>query len=299
MSNLELSLIDYADYTSVNNITDALLKDIRKQSPSKQISTPVPIHTIASCLDIVSIEPLSTQSFEGMLLKKDWQGFIFYNSSSPESRQRFTIGHELGHWMIPSHLIGNQLSCTKQQLSSFYSKGKSIPKEIRIEIEANRFSAQVLMPEKEFRVDINKAEPDLRHLFLVSQKYNVSMVACCLRFRELSDYACAIIQHQNFVIKRIFKTKNFPSLDRNFKEGSFIAPKSLSASELPITTDPKPIDWRIWLQREISRSTELYEQVLQQSDGYRTTLLYWDDSQELAEEDEIIESLSLWNPLFK
>lgn len=298
MSNLELSRIDYADYTSVNNITDALLKDIRKQSPSKQVSIPVPIHTIASCLDIVSIEPLSTQSFEGMLLKKDWQGFIFYNSSSPESRQRFTIGHELGHWMIPSHLIGNQLSCTKQQLSSFYSKGKGIPKEIRIEIEANRFSAQVLMPEKEFRADINKSEPDLRHIFLVSQKYNVSMVACCLRFRELSDYTCAIIQHQNFVIKRVFKTKKFPSLDRNFKEGAFIAPKSLSACEHP-DIELKPADWRTWLQQANYDKTELYEQVLQQNDGYRTTLLYLDDSQALDEEDESAELLSFWNPGFK
>lgn len=298
MFNLELSLIDYADYTSVNNITDALLKDIRKQSPSKQVSIPVPIHTIASCLDIVSIEPFSTQSFEGMLVKKDWQGFIFYNSLSPESRQRFTIGHELGHWMIPSHLIGNQLSCTKQQLSSFYSKGKGIPKEIRIEIEANRFSAQMLMPEKEFRADINKSEPDLRHIFVVSQKYNVSMVACCLRFRELSDYTCAIIQHQNFVIKRVFKTKNFPSLDRNFKEGAFIAPKSLSAYENP-DIELKPVDWCTWLQQANYDKTELYEQVLQQNDGYRTTLLYLDDSQALDDEDDSAELLSFWNPGFK
>ena len=300
MDNLKLSRMEYGDYTNVKDISSALLKDIRMQSLDNKVPIPVPIDSIAMSLDIASIDPLPSKikSFEGVLLKKDWQGFIFFNGLSPLSRQRFTIGHELGHWMIPSHLTGDQLSCTKQQISNSYTKGQAISKEIRIEIEANRFSAQILMPEKEFRIDTNKNEPDLRHIFAVSQKYNVSMVACCLRFRDLSDYSCAIIQHHNFIIKRIFKTKSFPNLDRNFKENGFISPKSLSASN-SFSKELIPIDWRIWLQQENPNKTELYEQVLQQRDGYRITLLYLDDSQSVAEEDMEEELSSLWNPRFK
>ena len=127
MLEFELSLIDYADFTNVNDISNALLKDIRSQSSANQIPIPVPINSIALSLDIGSIDPLPTEinSFEGMLYKKDWQGFIFFNDSSPKSRQRFTIGHELGHWMIPSHLTGDTLSCTKQQTSSFTTIGKN------------------------------------------------------------------------------------------------------------------------------------------------------------------------------
>jgi hypothetical protein len=150
----------------------------------------------------------------------------------------------------------------------------------------------------EFKNDINRTEPDLRHLFRVSQKYNVSMAACCVRFKELSDFSCAIIHHHNFVIKRILKTKSFPSLDRNFKQEAFISPKSVSAKAIK-NTSLDLIDWKIWLQNPNNNKTELYEQVFQQNDGYRITLLYLDDSKELDEEDLEIERLSKWNPKFK
>ena len=298
MLKLELSLMDYADYTNVNDISNALLKDIRKQSLDNQIKIPIDISEIATCLDIVSIAPLTTDGFEGAIVKKDGQGFIFYNESSIESRQRFTIGHELGHWMIPHHLLNNSLSCTKDKFSKFNSNSKDLSKEVRIEIEANRFSAQLLMPNTEFKSDINRTEPDLRHLFKVAQKYNVSMAACCMRFKELSDFSCAIIHHHNFVIKRILKTKGFPSLDRNFKKGAFISPKSISAKAIT-DTSLEPVDWKVWLQNPNNNKTELYEQIFQQNDGYRITLIYLDDSKELDDEDLEIERLSEWSPKFK
>ncbi len=43
MLEFELSLIDYADFTNVNDISNALLKDIRSQSSANQIPIPVPI----------------------------------------------------------------------------------------------------------------------------------------------------------------------------------------------------------------------------------------------------------------
>jgi Zn-dependent peptidase ImmA (M78 family) len=64
---------------------------------------------------------------------------------------------------------GDTLSCTKQQTSSFTTIGKNIPKEVRIEIEANHFSAQLLMPSLEFKREINQFEPDLRAIFIIAQ----------------------------------------------------------------------------------------------------------------------------------
>lgn len=154
------------------------------------------------------------------------------------------------------------------------------------------------MPSLEFRKEINRVDPDLRHLFRMSQKYNVSMAACCVRFKELSDFSCVIIHHHNFVITRVLKTKGFPSLDRNFKTGSFISPKSISVKAIT-NTSLEPIEWKIWLQSQNNDKTELYEQVFQQNDGYRITLLYLDDSKKLDAEDLEIERLSEWDPKFK
>lgn len=54
-----------------------------------------------------------------------------------------------------------------------------------------------------------------------------------------------------------------------------------------------------WVVELNSDRTELYEQVFQQNDGYRVTLLYLDDRYELDEDDLEIERLSTWNPKFK
>jgi hypothetical protein len=66
-----------------------------------------------------------------------------------------------------------------------------------------------------------------------------------------------------------------------------------------MTTELLPTDWKNWLQSPNSDRTELYEQVFQQNDGYRVTLLYLDDRYELDEDDLEIERLSTWNPKFK
>lgn len=98
--------------------------------------------------------------------------------------------------------------------------------------------------------------------------------------------------------KRILKTKGFPSLDRNFKKGAFISPKSISAKAIT-DTSLEPVDWKVWLQNPNNNKTELYEQIFQQNDGYRITLIYLDDSKELDDEDLEIERLSEWSPKFK
>ena len=69
--------------------------------------------------------------------------------------------------------------------------------------------------------------------------------------------------------------------------------------KVTVNTSLEPADWRLWLQNKNSDNTELYEQVFQQNDGYRITLLYLDDSKELDEADLELERLSEWNPKFR
>lgn len=60
-------------------------------------------------------------------------------------RQRFTLGHELGHWQFKHHLLGPLPPDTLGYAGAFEDEG---PSEGRspIEIEANTFAAELLMP---------------------------------------------------------------------------------------------------------------------------------------------------------
>ena len=300
MKELILEQMDYADFSNPIDISDKILADIRKQSPLHQIPIPFPIHEVAKLLGIIEIKSLENSvGFEGMLLKKEYEGYIFFNGQSHLVRQRFTIAHELGHWMIPWHTMDGRVSfkCdsnTTTDTMQAVSKISNIPK---IEIEANRFAASLLLPKNEFKTAI-KREPCLKRLRQLAFDYKVSFQAFCFRFKELSDYDCAIIQHKDFIITNIFSTKNFPKLSVSFQVGSPISPRSISATT-HTNTNLEPEQAKNWLYSDIPKYAELFEQLLIQEEGYRTTLLYLDTRNCLDEDELLYDELSQWNPKFR
>jgi Zn-dependent peptidase ImmA (M78 family) len=60
-------------------------------------------------------------------------------------RQRFTIGHELGHWQFKHHMLGPLPPDTLGYAGAFEDEGASEGRS-PMEIEANTFAAELLMP---------------------------------------------------------------------------------------------------------------------------------------------------------
>jgi IrrE N-terminal-like domain len=65
----------------------------------------MPIHQIAEALDIVEIQQARLKGLEGALVSAPERdiGLIVVNSASSVQRQRFTVAHELGHFLNPWH----------------------------------------------------------------------------------------------------------------------------------------------------------------------------------------------------
>jgi Zn-dependent peptidase ImmA (M78 family) len=69
------------------------------------IEIPIPLERIAQAVGIVDIVGHTTGSFEGVLVTNAAKstGSIAYNEASRIERRRFTIAHEIGHFLIPWH----------------------------------------------------------------------------------------------------------------------------------------------------------------------------------------------------
>ena len=168
----------------------------------------------------------------------------------------------------------------------------------RMEAEANRFSAQLLMPATSFRRDIRRqGEPALDAIVELSKRYETSKEATARRYVEMHDDPCAAIISQHGKIKRIYRHELFPIIEPGF--GSPLPQGSLSAQEkLRSGTISSWIeaDAAGWLPS--GRDDELppiYEQVHYQASGYRLTLLTAE-----IDEDEDEENLEdSWTPRFK
>ena len=109
-------------------------------------NAPVPVEKLAKALGAqIRFSPLDDE-LSGMIFIKDGIPIIGVNSLHHPNRQRFTIAHEIGHLVMHKDHLSNEVHVDKQfrvlMRDGDASNGTNL-----IEIEANRFAAELLMPE--------------------------------------------------------------------------------------------------------------------------------------------------------
>jgi len=161
----------------------------------EQISIPVDPERIAQFLGIRVVAYPMGNKVSGMLAIESTGATIGYNEIESKHRQRFTIAHELGHFILHNNqdtsrvFVDNQFK-VDQYIQVLFRKNEDTEEPItaQMEIEANNFAAALLMPEAPLLVEIEKMEFDLgddNALKDLSEKFNVSSSAMYYRLLNL------------------------------------------------------------------------------------------------------------------
>lgn len=262
---LTLDLIELADLVRPEQLVDEILK----QNPN--LPLPVPIEDLAKLAGISKIEAITSEGFEGALISnpEKSEGAIFFNANRPKPRRRFTIGHELGHFLLPWHRQ-TSFSCTSEDISSRANADW--------EIQANQFSAELLMPRQlvKKRLVANK-DPELTHITALTDEFETSFEMASRRMTELSEYACAIVFSKDNEVRYSVKSEYFTE-KLCVRKGNALPSKSFSRQK---ETDPEEwfeLDATWWLQERRGNDfpETVYEQTLCQDDGYKVTLITYD-----------------------
>lgn len=147
---------------------------------------PVDVQMIAEKKGAIVVdEPLADQSFSGFLYRcSDARPVIGTNSNHPINRKRFTIAHELAHMLIHPKTGVHLDQVVIQMRDSTSSTGQN-----EEEMEANRFAAELLMPEQFLATDIaamGAVHADDSHAVeILADKYEVSVQAMTIRLSAL------------------------------------------------------------------------------------------------------------------
>jgi Zn-dependent peptidase ImmA (M78 family) len=175
-----------------HDIENAVNKILEKNNITKP---PVNVLEIARKLDFKifsahlkgNISGIMVDSKEMQSSPLDYQRFIVINSEDYKTRKIFTIAHELGHFAL--HCT-NDTDFFERHLESDDVKPCDQSEERqRLEEEANKFAANLLMPKKfmdEFinnsnnRNNLDKLTDEIKNEFLVSEN------AIARRFKELN-----------------------------------------------------------------------------------------------------------------
>ena len=280
---MNLSRMELADFGNPTKIADGILRQL------SEITIPVSVEDIALSLDIKEIARLSTRGYVGgLVIDNDLSaGVILVSDNLSDQRRRFTIGHELGHFLIPWHALDANLTfnCSAEQMRIGDVNSKD--KYRRKEAEANRFSAELLMPRPLFQQEMRKkSEPCLEDILLMADRYNVSKEACARRYVELQDEVCAIVLSKDGFVLYSYRQKGFPYLnvrsDMPIPKSALSADPNIKPGEL---TEPLEVDLDTWLSESKEQIfNALVEQTFKYHSGYQMTLLYLGGEDDLDED---------------
>lgn len=292
---ISLSRMELADCGS----PEKLILEILKQLPD--LTPPVPVKQIAIAAGIEEVKGLETEAFEGALiaLADKSRGVILVNRARPKVRRRFSVGHELGHFLIPTHVAMDAKGFQCRASDMRISAAPSADRADRMEVEANRFAAHLLMPPPMVRKDLSKLRGvDIGHILDLAGRYDVSKEAAARRYVEYTDDVCAVVLSRDGSVMRSYRDRTFPYIPLSSNDR--VPAQSMTAR---YTGDGlsslEEVETSTWFDDERKlRNASLYEQVLVQAKGFRLTLLSLDLQDEEDEElDDHIEAS--WRPKFR
>lgn len=266
--------------------------------------TALPVNPIeiAEKLDIL-VEPLPPEKkgVSGMLLESNNNfGIMYATYIDNPGFQNFSVGHELGHYSLPGHY--------EQLMGSGYheSKGGFVSGE-KYELEADHFSAGLLMPGYLFDAVMNEVDSGMKAVNLLSKKCETSLTATAIRYAQRTPDPVAIIVSEKQTIHYCFMSDEFKELNGLtwIRKGKPL-PKNTVTSRF--NTAPLNIlncnqaegetvllDWF-----DCNLRYEVYEEVMGLGQyGKTLTVLSLGDipgQEELDDEDDLVES---WTPRFK
>ena len=147
---------------------------------------PVPVEEIVSKLGIkLSKEfDITRLKYSGVIRHKDGQTTIWVNSLDSFLRQRFTIAHEIGHYILhfPFDLVDQEIEDTPRTL---------LKSPIKIETEANNFAGELLMPKKNIIAKGKSIQSEFPSLSVdkliekLAKDFSVSVSAMTVRLKSL------------------------------------------------------------------------------------------------------------------
>ena len=254
---------------------EALVKRILQAEPN--LPVPVPIQDLCARLGILSIADLDTDGFEGSLVTdaKRSVGTILAKRGG-EPRRRFTIAHELGHFLMAHHVPDQpgRFLCKRSDLLRLTAKEGD--RRQRMEIEANRFATLMLMPPHLMREAIAAfCEPDLRHVLVLARDFAVGKEASARAYVQYHPERIAIVVAGNGRVQRCYRSLSFPDIICG--AGDPVPTRSLHHSRRHrpnVASDVVACSPGLWIdvKRDL-RAPSLTEQVYLQPNGFAMILL--------------------------
>jgi Zn-dependent peptidase ImmA (M78 family) len=172
---------------SINQAAEELLQKFG------DISLPIKVEDIARFLGIRVVPYPLENDLSGLLVIEENGAVIGYNQNESRARRRFTVAHELGHYILHKEGKTHTVFADNSFKVLFRSQAEHEDSAIaRMEFEANTFAAALLMPVPMLQKEIEDIEFDLGDegaIKELSRRFEVSSTAMYYRLLNLKLFS--------------------------------------------------------------------------------------------------------------
>lgn len=191
--------------------------------------------------------------------------------SSSRGRERFSVAHEIGHWLLHR---GKSFRCRADDMVQNYSA------DIQREKEADAFASHLLMPTSIFQPAIKAIDkPGLHHLQQIAGQFEVSLQAVSIRLATLDTLPVIVACYTKAGLKWQIKASHVPKrwwLRSQLDDDSF-AYDVLSEGKLCNNLGKQPAE--VWFENDDADEYEVLEHSMPSANGQVLVLLYLNDSE--------------------
>jgi Zn-dependent peptidase ImmA (M78 family) len=142
-------------------------------------SAPVNVEGLVASLGIGLRYVSLPADVSGMIEKAGDTYVISVNAADPPTRQRFTIAHELGHYVYHRHLLGDGVEEDRAYRSIATGRYRNTNIGKREETEANKFAVNLLMPLE--LIDAVKRDEGMTTPEQLARRFGVSVHTMSIR----------------------------------------------------------------------------------------------------------------------
>jgi Zn-dependent peptidase ImmA (M78 family) len=184
----------------------------------------IDVETIAWHLGRLVVKEGGLDGAEGRLVATTTRGGVIRVAPTANvGRNRFTIAHEIGHWVLHQRAIIDRTD----------SKANfTVWNDLSEEAEANVFAAELLMPEFLLRPQFSGIHPSLKLMDSLAEEFRTSVIATVFQYWEYTNEPLAVVLSDGWEMRsfRPFKAGwpriRFGELHENSAAGERLAEKA-------------------------------------------------------------------------
>ena len=194
------------------------------------------------------------------------------------ARQRFCIGHELGHWMLDRGKPS--FKCKSSDI------GNNATSVRPIEARANKYAANLLMPEFIFLKEIEGLPVDFNTVQNLKKKFRTSIMATSIRLVCKGSLPAAFLWH-NQKDGKLIQCVKWPDLPHSIWIKDEIHHESYAVEVLckkkKDTGRARRVPAHFWISARNAFDHDIYEHTIQGYGDLTFTMLWWKDEDMLEE----------------